>query len=167
MPGPTDDYFAYKRWFEANHDALRLPADCVEPEPPTFTYSNQYTWGMEWHLVFRNPETYVRIAEHFAKRSRLSMSRRIHFAYHYGPIVKSDDHGIPVREPADPVFVRIDNVSRPAHLHREGHPTEHIAQANVEGVVLEDVDLFDFVRAALMHRQEGRPIERELGYRIA
>jgi hypothetical protein len=121
---------------------------------------------MEWHLVFKNPESYIRIAEHFAKRSRLSVSRRIHFAYHYGPTVKSDDQGMPVREPPDPVFVRIDNVSGPAHLHREGDPTAHIPQESVKGLVLEDIDLFNFVRAAFSHRQSGRSIERELGYQI-
>lgn len=166
MPGPTDDYFAYKRWFETGHDAIPLPADCTEPEDPTFTYSNQYTWGLEWHLVFRNPDSYVRIGENFAKRSRLSVSRRIHFAYHYGPLVNVGDDGMPTRAPADPVFIRIDNVSRPPHLHPENDPTAHIPQEKIGTLILDEVDLFDFVKAALRHRQSGRPIEREFGYRI-
>jgi len=166
LPGPTDDYFAYKRWFEAGHDALALPVDCVEPDP-ILTYTNQYTWDLLWFLVFTSPQSHVCIKENFAKIHGLSRSRRIAFAYHYGPTVRSDLAGIPDGEPADPVFVRIDNAGgRPPHLHREGHPTDHIPQEHISGLVVEEVDLFDFVKAALRHRKSGKSIARELGFRV-
>jgi len=167
LPGPTDDYFAFKRWFEPAHAALKLPPDCTESEGgPRLIYSNQYTWVLEWLLVFRNPDSYIRIREQFAKRSRLALSRRIQFAYHYGPIHKSDEKGMPIRQSDDPLFVRIDNVGLAVHLHPENDPKAHIPQEKIKGLVLEDVDTFDFVKAAFRHRQNGMPIERELGYRI-
>jgi hypothetical protein len=166
LPGPTDDYFAYKRWFEAGHGALVRPVDCAERDGPVLTYSNQYTWEVEWLLIFANPHSYVRIRELFAKRAGLQLSRRVQFAYHYGPIVKTDSQGVPERDPADPVFVRIDNSSRPTHLHQQSDPTDHIPQSRIAGLVLEDVDLFDFVKSAFRHRQSGKPIAKELGYRI-
>jgi hypothetical protein len=166
LPGPTDDYFAYKRWFEVGHGSLALPVDCVEPDGPVLKYSNQYTWELEWYLIFTNPHSYVRIQENFAKRAGLYMSRRINFAYHYWPITKADLRGFPDKDPADPVFVRIDNAGRPAHLHHQDDPRDHIPQSRISGLVLEDVDLFDFAKSALRHRQSGRPMAKELGYRI-
>jgi len=166
LPGPIDDYFAYKRWFETGHDGLALPVDCIEPNDPVLTYSNQYTWDMEWFLIFTNPKTYIRIKENFAKRAGLQISRRIHFAYHYGPLTKTDLRGIPDGEPADPLFVRIDNVGRPPHLHHQDDPTDHIPQSRITGLVLEKVDLFDFVKAAFRHRLSGKSIAVELGYGI-
>jgi hypothetical protein len=166
LPGPTDDYFAYKRWFETGHEALTLPADCVEPDP-VLTYSNQYTWDLVWFLIFADPQAHVRIKENFAKIHGLSKSRRIAFAYHYGPTVRSDSRGMPEGEPSDPVFVRIDNSGQPPHLHHEGNPTDHIPQEHISGLVLDEVDLFTFVKAAFRHRKSGRPIAKELGYRIS
>lgn len=132
-----------------------------------WVFSNQYTWSVEWHLIFTDdPSAYIRIREGFAKRSRLSLSRRLLFAYHFGPIIKSDADGSPVPQPADPVFVRIDNVGRPPHLHPQGNPTDHVPQEKIKGLVLEDLDLFDFVKAAFRSRQNGTDVARELGYRI-
>lgn len=168
MPGPTDDYLAYRKWFDAEYDALRLPPNCTEAEGPTFNYSNQYTWTLEWCLLFGDdPKSYIRIREHFAKRAGLSLSRRISFAYHYGPIVGLDSDGTPLRNPADPVFVRIDNVKQAAHLHPERDPSEHLPQSSIRDLVLDAVDLFDFVRAALRSRETGRPMAEELGYHIS
>ncbi len=165
MPGPTDDYFAYKRWFEAGHDAVTLPVDCIEPADPVLRYSNQYTWETEWFLIFTNPQSHIRIKENFARRTGLYLSRRINFAYHYGPTVRTGLSGMPDGIPSDPVFVRIDNAGRPAHLHHEGNPSDHIPQSRVAGLVLDDVDLFEFVKAAFRHRTSGK-IAQELGYRI-
>ena len=166
MAGPTDDYLAYKRWFEGEHDALDLPADCAEPLPP-LAYSNQYTWTVEWYLVFANdPKVYIRIFEHFARRSHLQLSQRTQFAYNYAPITRSDSRGIPAYRPDDPIFVRIDNIARPPHLHPEEDPTQHIPQERIEGLVLADLDLFDFVKASLKHRQNGKPMTRQLRYRV-
>jgi hypothetical protein len=163
----TNDYFTYRKWFDGQYNVLTFPNECSEPEGPTFAYSNQYTWSMEWFLTFNAaPESYVRVWEHFAKRSGLSLSRCISFAYHFGPILRKDKKGIPERESSDPVFVRIDNHGGPAHLHPEGHPDRHVMQSAVDGLVLQDIDLFAFVKAVLRQRQTRRSIADELGYRI-
>ena len=168
MPGPTDDYFTYKRWFDQHYDALVLPADCSEPEAPPIEYTNQQSWTVQWFLILSDePKVYIRIFEHFAKRSRLLMSQRIHFSYHFGPVARVDGQDVPLYQPADPVFVRIDNINGPPHLHPEGDPTRHIPQENIKGLILVDLDLFDFVEASFRKRKNGTPMSRELGYRVA
>jgi len=168
LPGPTDDYFTYKRWFDRHYDDLELPADCSEPQDPPLRYTNQQTWTLEWFLILGDdPKVYIRIFEHFAKRSHLLMSQRIHFAYNFGPIVGVDGQGVPIYQPADPVFVRIDNIGRPPHLHPEEDPTRHIPQENIKGLILVDLDLFDFVEASFRKRKNGTTMSRELGYRVA
>jgi hypothetical protein len=168
LPGPTDDYFTYKRWFDQHHDALVLPADCSEPGPAPFEYTNQQTWTLRWFLLLSDePKVYIRIFEHFAKRSHLLMSQRIHFAYHFGPVVGVDAQGVPLHEPTDPVFVRIDNINMPPHLHPEGEQARHILQQDIKGLILKDLDLFDFVKASLRKRKNGTPMSRELEYRVA
>jgi len=102
LPGPTEDYFAYVRWFERHHGALLLPVDCIEPVDPIFTYTNQYTWEMEWVLIFTDPKAYVRIMELHAKVAGLYFSRRIRFSYHYGPLPKVDAQGLPNGNPPIP-----------------------------------------------------------------
>jgi len=95
------------------------------------------------------------------------MSRRIHFSYHFGPVVGIDGDGVPLYQPTDPVFVRIDNINRPPHLHPEGDPTRHIPQGNIKRLVLDDLDLFDFVEASFRKRKNGTSMSHELGYRVA
>lgn len=165
MPGPTDDYFAYKRWFEAGQASLSLPAECVSPDP-VLKYSNQYTWTLEWFLTFPDTHTHVRVWETFAKIQALQASRRISFAYHYGPTIRIDAAGMPDGEPSDPVFVRIDDIGGTVHLHPEGRPADHVPQDKISGLVLDQVDLFEFVKAVLRHRGSGKSIEKELRYRV-
>lgn len=166
MPAPVDDYFTYKHWFDRKCDRVELPPDCSEPLPPLY-YSDQHTWDVKWYLIFGNdPKTYIRVFEHFAKRSHLQLSQRIHFAYNYGPVVRSDARGIPEYLPDDPIFVRIDNIARPPHLHPEADPKQHIDQARIKGLVLAELDLFDFVKACLRHRQNGRDMSHQLGYKV-
>jgi hypothetical protein len=166
LPGPTDDYLTYRRWFDAKHSAIILPADCKEPDP-TFTYINQQEWRIRWFLIFESPASHISIKEHFTKVSGLQTSRRHAFAYHYGPTVRTDAQGMPQGICSDPLFVRIDNAGAlPVHLHHEGKPADHVPQKRVEGLKLIELDLFDFVSAALRHRTTGKPIEHELGYRI-
>jgi hypothetical protein len=166
LPGPTDDYFVYERWFNERHGALTLPVDCIEAFDPVLRFTNQYTWEVEWILIFTDPKSYVRIHELYAKRAGLYLSRRIRFSYHYGPLIKTLASGLPEWEAADALFVRIDNSNRPPHLHHETDAKDHIPQSRVSGLTLDQVDLFDFVKAALRHRKSGKPIAVELGYAI-
>jgi hypothetical protein len=166
LPGQTDDYFAYKRWFEAGYKAIAIPVGCTAQDP-VLTFANLYTWSAQWILLFTDAASHVCVKEHFAKVAGLQSSRRISFAYHYGPTVRKNDDGDPHGEPADPVFIRIDNAGgRPVHLHPEGHPEEHIPQEKIGGLVLDNVDLFDFVKAAIRHHDGGKTITKEFGYKI-
>ena len=164
MPGPTDDHFAYKRWFEAGYGAVVIPVGC-SAQDPILSYANLQTWGVEWILMFA--AAHVCVKEHFAKVAGLQSSRRISFAYHYGPTVRKSDDGAPDGEPNDPVFVRIDDAGgRPVHLHPEGHPEQHIPQERISGLVLDKVDLFDFVKAAIRHQSSGKSVQKEFGFKI-
>lgn len=166
MPGPTDDYLAYKAWFDAGYNAIVIPVSCTAKDPVLY-FANLYTWSVQWVLVFSDTATHVSVKEHFAKVAGLQRSRRISFAYHYGPTVRKNADDDPYGEPSDPLFVRIDNAGgRPAHLHPEGHPEEHIPQERIRGLVLDHVDLFDFVKAAIRHHGGHKTVAKEFGYKI-
>lgn len=167
MTSPADDYFAYKRWFDAGHNALVLPPDCSDLGGPTLSYSNFYTWTLEWYLVFSDaPKSYIRIHEHYEKRRGLDSARRKRWAFNFGPVVK-ELSGKPSWTSSDPVFVRIDNANNlPPHLHPPDDPSKHIQQNNIGGLLLDQLDMFTFIKAALRCRSHGKTMERELGYKV-
>lgn len=158
------DYFEFKRWFEKQRAALKIPKDCAEPEPPTISVSTSYCWTFEWYLTFSDGK-YIRIWEHYNKRKGLYTGRRLQFAFHYGPRVTSDTEGIPPHQHDDPVDIRIDNSQSAAHLHY-GAPVPHYFQEKVEGIILEESDMFVFVKAMFKHRKSGKLIGKILGFRI-
>jgi len=158
------DYFEFKRWFEKHRAALKFPKDCSELEPATFSVSTLYSWTFEWYLTFFD-DKYIRIWEHHNKRKLLYTSRRLQFALHYGPRVAPVSEGIPPYQHNDPVDIRIDNSQRVAHLHY-GVPGPHYFQERVEGIILEEFDMFVFVKAVFKHRKSGKPIDKILGFRI-
>lgn len=95
----------------------------------------------------------------------IETSRRIQFAHHYGPIVKLGIDGLPLHQSNDPVDIRIDNVSAPAHLHF-GAPNPHHAQASVKGLILENMDMFTFVNGIVQHRTTTQPLDKVFKFTI-
>lgn len=158
------DYLKFKAWFESERSTIQLPSDCTELQPRT-KLSGWFVWTFTWYLMF-TPDRYLRMSEHYDRWPELiNTSRRTSFAYHYGPVVRVGADGVPERDSADPVDIRIDNARGPAHLHF-GSPNPHYQQSEVEGLQLGRVDMFTFLKAILRHRSANCTIEKALGFRI-
>jgi hypothetical protein len=159
------DYIQFSASFQKKYAALVLPADCAEVLPATFKVSSSLVWTLDWCLQFAD-KRHLRIREHYARHtSMIGMSRRHSFAYHYGPTTVTGPDGLPVRDSAGPVDIRIDNSNMPAHLHY-GAPQPHHPQSAIKGLDMENIDAFTFIRAIFKHRTTGKPIADTLGFRI-
>ena len=161
------DYPRFKAWFDEEHSKLELPDGCSQISEPQTTRAHAFSpiWEIEWYLGFADRK-YLRVWERYEKVAKLiDISRRLSFSYHYGLIAKQGPDGIPVRNSDDPVEMRIDNARGIAHMHFNS-PEPHIAQANVEGLDLERIDLFTFIRAIFKHRKTGKPVNKTLGFKI-
>lgn len=154
------DSLAYKRWFDGRRSSLRLPTDCSETEEPAFVFYTQYALELKWRLEFTSRH-YIRVWEQRGRIKGLDESHRSRFAYHYGPVCHAGD----VYMPDDPVVIRIDNCNSTVHLHYL-EPQSHIAQADVRGLKLENVDPFSFIKAVFRHRKTGKPLNEVMGFRV-
>jgi hypothetical protein len=65
----------------------------------------------------------------------------------------------------DPVDIRIDNGCSATHLHYRS-PNPHHPQSSVKGLVLDDLDMFTFVKGVFQHRKTQKPLDEVLGFRI-
>ncbi len=108
---------------------------------------------------------YLRIWEWYVRRPGLQDSYRKRFAHHYGQITAQDSDGTPERKPTDPVDIRIDNKNDVPHMHY-GAPQPHHQQANVQGLELQNITMFNFVNGVLRHRSTGRTIKKIFHFRI-
>jgi hypothetical protein len=88
------------------------------------------------------------------------------FTFHYGPIVSQDVNGKIDRHHADAVLIRFDKKGGgPPHLHYR-NPEPHYDQSRVQGLVLNDVDMFQFIHAALRVRLEKAEFHDVMGFTI-
>jgi hypothetical protein len=159
------DYLDFKRRFDQAYANLKFPPNCVEQTPPIATNPGLYSWTFDWVLVFNDDNRYLRVRESHGKVTGLDFSRRIHFVFHYGPIVQRDANGNIIRQDTDPLDIRIDNSRGKVHMHYQA-PDPHYGQENVRGLTLESVEIFTFVRAVLQHRKSGKPLTEILGFQI-
>ena len=158
------EYLPWRRDADAKYDALKFPPDCKELHQ-AFAVTNSRVWHFLWYLEFTDGK-YVRVSERFDRWSGLdNASRKMSFAYHYGPIVNRGPDGLPAHQAADPVDIRIDNSCRPAHLHHQA-PEPHIPQANIKGLVLDEMDGFAFVNGIFRHRCENKSLQAIFGFKV-
>lgn len=161
QPQPTD-YTGYKKWREDNANNLKLPADWQELSTETFL-SSAMVWSFQWFLQC-GADKYVRIWERYDRWPKLiHMSRRIGFAFHYGPIINRNKDGIPTQN--DQVDIRIDDVGRPVHMHF-GAQDPHHDQSVVKGLKLDDMDMFQFLNGIIRHRDKNKPLDQVFGFKI-
>jgi hypothetical protein len=158
------DYVQFKQQFDATHDALILPTDCQEPQDPLFSAVTEFSWMLEWYLMFSG-DKFLRIWEDHQKWAGLQESRRVRLAYHYGPVTALDAAGLPKTGSAYPVDIRIDNSQQRIHMHY-GASNPHYPQEKVQGLELEKLEMFAFVRAIFKHRKSGQALDKVLGFRI-
>lgn len=162
---PLVDYVQFRAWFDKQRSTVQLPDDCTEIQPPDVKLAGWLVWTFTWYLRFE-ADRYARLWERYDRwAGMVGESRKISFAYHYGPIMRIDAGGLPQHDSRDPVEVRIDNIGAPAHLHF-GSPNPHHPQSAIEGLVLETLDMFTFLRAILRHRSSGCSLDKALGFRF-
>ena len=158
------DYNQFKAWFEQNYAQLALPQDCTEIQRTTELPGSAVIWTFRWCLKFADGK-YLQIKEHYTKQSGLLDSRRSHFTYHYGPIVREQPDGIPEGSHEDPVDIRIDTSGGSVHMHH-GASEPHYGQDRVDGLDMLKLDMFKFVGAVLKHRASGKLIKNTFGFKV-
>jgi hypothetical protein len=114
-------------------------------------------WNMDWLIRFPDGKQAYLYERWFPvrtpSRGSLARGKRGAFSFHYGttsPLTRPN--GFPARDKANhPAIIRIDLDKNGPHLHFHGE-LPHMMQDKVQGLVLENVDPFDFVRVVLEHR---------------
>jgi len=161
---PTD-YSQFRAVVDAQYKALNLPPDCKEILPLEITVATSVSWHVRWYLEF-NDNKYIRVAERYQKFAQLiGLSRRIYLALHYSEIVKRGDDGLPGYIASDPVDIRIDDSCGPIHLHYNA-PNPHHPNDSVDGLDLDSMDMFTFVKGIFRHRSTKKPLDAIFKFKI-
>jgi len=164
-------YQDYKARFESNRTALVVPEDCKPGVPeyhPFLDLIDPHSWDFSWWLRFADKH-YIVCHEIWGYRSGRSPLRS-YFSFHYGPIVRVDKNGNIERDPSNPLELRICKSNKscePSHLHyKKPHPAPHYEQSRVDGLVLNEVDMFQFVKAVFRSRAEKIELDEAMGFTL-
>ena len=154
---PTE-YPKFRDFVDAQYKALVLPDDCKETLPLDIKVATMESWHLRWFLEFTDNK-YIRVAERYEKFAKmLGTCRRVYVAYHYGDIVNRDSDGLPGYLGSDPVDIRIDDSCGPIHLHYKAQ-NPHYPKEKVEGLQLDDMDMFQFVNGIFKHRSTKKAFD--------
>lgn len=156
------EYHDYKARFDANRALLDIPEDCTAriPHYNATDLVDPKSWDFRWFLTFRD-NNYICCRESLTGRP----PRRHYFSFHYGPIARIDGGGNIVRDQNNPLMIRICKSRSGVHLHyRKPHPFPDYKQNQIDGLVLEDVDMFQFVRAIFHSRANSEEPHVSLGF---
>jgi hypothetical protein len=158
-------YLEYKARFFRTVPFLSFPKDCIVGLPTFVTSPPNNVWQFQWVLEFLSDNHYVRCRESWSYRFG-EPARRHLFSFHYGPICwRKADGAITYRE-TDSVVLRCDKKNHePEHLHHQAQ-LPHYTQDRVRGIVIDEIDMYVFVRAVLQARQSGQPVDAVLGYTV-
>ena len=123
------------------------------------------SWDFSWWLEFTDNH-YIVCHEIWSCRPGKGPVRHF-FSFDYGPIAGKDAKGNIDRSPRNPLVLRIcKNNREPAHLHfKHPHPHPHYEQNRIQGLVLDNVDMFQFVKA-VRSRAEGIELDRAMGFAL-
>jgi hypothetical protein len=150
-------FFQYAAWLKSERAAFQVDPAWSEIGPnyrPT-RYPASPPWNMDWAIRFPDGY-YAYVYERWYPAGQYVSGQpqrgyRKHFSFHYGPanpVLKPS--GIPERSDLFPAIIRIDCDRWGPHLHFLGQ--DHIDQASVDGMTIQDVCPFQFMRAVLEHR---------------
>jgi hypothetical protein len=161
-------YTDYKAAFDKARAALAVPADCTARSPSYRVPGDLVdpkSWDFSWWLEFTD-NTYVVCHEIWVVRNAKPV--RHFFSFHYGPIVRRDANGKIDRSHSNALVLRICKNGRdPLHLHfKQPHPAPHYEQGKVVGLVLEKVDMFQFVKAVFCSKAEGIDLDNAMGFTL-
>lgn len=160
------DYLWFKAHFDQEHAKLKLPADCKEALGPTALATTSLVWTFRWVLEFTDG-SYIQIKEHYTKKAgMIGHSHRSAFSYHYGPVVGRTSDGLPSADSKNPVHIRIDTSNSPVHMHL-GSPNPHYEQNQIQGLDMQNLDIFTFVKAVFKQRRSGASFEETLRFQVA
>ncbi len=161
---PTD-YSKFRALVDARYKAVTLPADCKEILPLEINVATSVSWHLRWYLEFSDNK-YIRVAERYEKFAQMiGLSRRVNVALHYGEIVNRAGDGLPGYLASDPVDIRIDDSCGAIHLHYLAQNPHH-PNASVEGLDLDDMDMFTFVNGIFKHRLTKKPLDAIFRFKI-
>jgi hypothetical protein len=161
-------YQEYKYAFDTNRAALHIPGDCTCKPPIYRPHGGELidpkSWDFSWWLEFTDNH-YIVCHEIWSYRVGKKPTRH-YLSFHYGPIARRDSNGNIDRDSNNPLIIRIcRNNKEPAHLHyKNPHPAPHFEQSQVDGLVLEEADMFPFVRAVFRARAEKIELSEALGF---
>lgn len=148
-------YTAYVAWLTAEHASLTFEPGVVEVGPshsPTRPPAAP-PWNMDWLIRFPDGMQAYIYERWFPMKGSSRIGERGAFSFHYGtvtPLVRRN--GFPARDKVNhPAHIRIDLDHNGPHLHFHAE-LPHIGQDKVQGMSIENVDPFDFVRAVQEHR---------------
>ena len=148
-------YADYVAWLSAEHASFTFEPGVVEVGPllnPTRLPASP-PWNMDWQIKFPDGTQAYLYERWFPVKGSLRFGQRNAFSFHYGsatPLLRRN--GFPARDKANhPAHIRIDLDVYGPHLHFHGE-LPHIGQEKVQGIIIEKVDPFDFVRAVQQHR---------------
>ncbi|HWY56900.1 MAG TPA: hypothetical protein VNZ03_20705 [Terriglobales bacterium] len=164
-------YQEYKVVCDKNRAELKVPGDCTVRVPQYRAFIDLIdppSWDFEWWLTFSD-KYYVVCHEAWSCRKG-KQPKRHYFSFHYGPIVRTGKNGNPDRDASNPLVLRICNSNKsgdPPHLHYKlPHPAPYYEQGRVDGLVLEDVDMFQFVKAVFRSRAEKVDMDKAMGFTL-
>lgn len=132
---------------------------------------NSPPWNMDWAIIF--PDGYYAYVYERWYTSGIWIpgkprpGRREHFSFHYGRanhVLKPN--GIPEKDKVNcPAIIRIDCDMWGPHLHFHNE-SDHINQQRVQGMVIQDSDPFEFMRAVIEHRNTGRDFDSIMHFTV-
>lgn len=161
------DYFEFEKDFKKKIGQLKLPPGASIQAPVVRVSAPPFGWTIELFVRFQDG-MHVRIWENYGKIAGLFDSRRIAWAYHYGPVVMGQEapDGTIVRGScSDPLLLRIDTANIGLHLHFNAQDP-HYKQAELTGLALDSVDSWKFIKAVLKHQQTGKGLDSIFGFKI-
>ncbi len=164
----------YSQQFQELYDSLKgriLEHDAQECGPfltTTAKHPSVAPWRLVWCIIFSDGN-YMKVKETFSRcpAPYVGVGQREHFSFHYGPTPRGrDSFGMPTSNNHRDGIIRIDkheisstqtNKIPKAHLHLNGE--QHIPQERVQGFLIEEAKVGNFVEALINHRQTGQKID--------
>ena len=160
------DYFEFEKDFKKKIGQLKLPRG-AELLVPLTTMSTPFGWTVEFFISFSDAH-HIMIFENYSKLAGLYASRKLGWAYHYGPVTPGQlgsDGSLTKGSCTDPLVIRIDTARIGLHLHFNSQ-NPHYKQSEVAGLDLEDIDCWKFIKGVLKHRQSGKSVDEVFGFKI-
>lgn len=161
------DFLEFEKDFNRRKQLLKLPRDASAQAPVLKAIAVPYVWTFEFFIKFSD-DMHIRLWEHYGKFAGLQASRRLHWAYHYGPIAPGQigsDGTLAKGTCTDPLVLRIDTANIGLHLHVDAQEP-HYRQAQIGGLNLSNVDSWRFIKDILKHRQSGKAVSEVFGFKV-